>query len=82
LLALDGWPANVIIAGMKPSDDGKAIVLRLQEVAGKDTEVKLQWRGNPPKAVWQSNPFEEPVSRENGAINIAGKGVLTLRIDF
>ncbi len=62
LLALQDWPDNVLIVAMKPSNDGKAIILRLYEVGGKNTETKLKWQGREPKAVWLSNPFEEEIS--------------------
>ncbi|MCC6125101.1 MAG: hypothetical protein IT426_09075 [Pirellulales bacterium] len=82
LLALDGWPDNVIIASMKPSDDGKAIVLRLYEVGGKNTEFELRGNGPEAKAVWLSNPFEEPITPVSGKIAIPGKGVIALRVEF
>ena len=56
-LALE--PRNVLVGAMKPSNDGKAMIVRLYEVSGKDTEAKLQWKGLEPKAVWLSNPFED-----------------------
>jgi len=34
-------PKNVIVSTVKRSDDGKGLIVRVQETAGKDTEVKL-----------------------------------------
>lgn len=82
LLSLQGWPDNVVIASLKPSNDGKAVILRLYEVSGKDTDVKLQWKGKEPKAVWLSNVFEETVSPISGKIAIPGKDVITVRAEF
>jgi alpha-mannosidase len=82
LLSLENWPDNVIIASMKPSGDGQAIILRLYEVGGKTTEVNFRWKDSQPKAVWLSNPYEEPVSQVNGAVAVPGHGVITLRAEF
>ncbi len=82
LLSLEGWPDNVLVAGMKPGNDGKAVMLRLYEVAGKATQVQLRWKASPPKAVWLSNPYEEQVSPVNGAVTVAGNDVLTLRVEW
>jgi alpha-mannosidase len=81
-LALDGWPDNVLVSAMKPSNDGKAIILRLYEVAGKTTQIKLRWTAPEPKAVWLSNPYEEKVSRVNGTVTVPGNDVLTLRVEW
>jgi len=34
-------PENVVIGTVKPADDGKGIIVRVQETAGRDTEVTL-----------------------------------------
>jgi alpha-mannosidase len=81
LLSLEGWPDNVLVSAMKPSNDGKSIILRLYEVAGKATQVALRWNTSQPKLVWLSNPYEEQVSLVNGAVMVEGNDVLTLRVE-
>jgi alpha-mannosidase len=81
LIVAEKLPENLIVAGMKPSNDGKAVIIRLYEVCGKSTETKLQWQGSEPKAVWLSNPFEEEVAPIKGEITVPGSGVVTLRVE-
>jgi hypothetical protein len=80
--SLANWPANVVIASMKPSNDGKAIVLRLYEVGGKDAAVNLKWQGHGPKATWLSNVAEEPVTAVNGPIAVPANDVISVRVEF
>jgi alpha-mannosidase len=80
--SLKDWPDNVLIASMKPSNDRKAIVLRLYEVGGKDTTVNLKCQGREPKATWLSNAMEEPVTAANGPIAVPANGVVTMRVEF
>jgi alpha-mannosidase len=67
---------------MKPSNDGKAIVLRLYEVGGKDAAVNLKWQGHGPKATWLSNVAEEPVTAVNGPIAVPANDVISVRVEF
>ena len=36
-------PAGVLVTALKPSDDGKAIIVRLYGASGKDAVAKLAW---------------------------------------
>lgn len=72
---------NVVVTGLKPSDDGKAIIVRLWEAAGRDTQVKLDWSAPAPQGVWLSDLSERPLNKVDGAITLPGWGVATVRAE-
>jgi hypothetical protein len=73
---------NVLVASVKPSNDGGAWMVRLFEVAGKAAKIHLQWGKAAPKAVWLSNLAEEPVTAVTGAVEMPANGLVTLRADL
>jgi alpha-mannosidase len=79
LLELD--TPDVIVASIKPSDDRRAIIVRLFAAAGKRATTRLHWERNAPKAVWRSNLAEERVSAVTGPIEMPGYGLVTLRAE-
>ena len=66
----------------KPSEDGKAWILRLFGNSGKDQEVKLDWREPAPKAIWLSDNSEQPRQRLSGPIHLPAWGIVTVRAEF
>jgi hypothetical protein len=74
--------ADVVITAAKPSDDGRALIVRLFGASGKEHTVSLQWPGRHPAHLFLSNTSEEPVSKVNDAITVAGYGLVTLRAEF
>lgn len=75
-------PAEVIVTAMKPSDDGKAIIVRLFGASGTAHKAALTWSRPAPKTVWLSNTSEKRVQRVDGAIEVPGYGLVTLRAEF
>jgi alpha-mannosidase len=55
---LGGVPANVVVTGLKPSDDGDGLVVRCYEVEGRATEAILEL-AHPVRPV-RCNLLEEP----------------------
>ncbi|MBM3892542.1 MAG: hypothetical protein FJ388_25780, partial [Verrucomicrobia bacterium] len=53
-------PADVLVTALKPSDDGKAYVVRLFGASGSNATVKLNWN-KPPRTVWLSDLSEKPL---------------------
>jgi alpha-mannosidase len=49
----------VIVSSFKPSDDGKAWMIRLFNCGTEEGSVEIQWGNRKPKAVFESNPQEE-----------------------
>jgi hypothetical protein len=79
-LALDS--PDVLVTGLKPSDDGKAIILRLWGAAGKDVRTKILWSEPVPRHVWLSDLSEQPIAEAEGPIPVPAWGVVTLRADL
>jgi len=72
-------PAEVIVTAFKPSDDGKARVVRLFNASGKSCKAKVTWRAAS-RSVRLSNLAEEDLGPLDGRIELAGHEFATLRI--
>ena len=75
-------PAGVLLSAMKPSDDGKAIIVRLYGASGKDAVAKLAWSKPEPKAISLSDASEQPLSSAPQAIEVPAWGIVTLRAEL
>jgi alpha-mannosidase len=53
-------PESVLIAGLKPADDGRGIIVRLQEIGGQATTAQLTFNGATIDSVEGCNLLEEP----------------------
>ncbi len=73
---------NVLVSTLKPSDDGKALVVRLFESAGKASRVKLSWSTPVPREIWLSNAGETRVSRISSPLEVPAYGLITLRAEL
>ena len=75
-------PDGVLVTALKPSDDGKAIIVRLYGAAGKDAAAKLAWSAPAPNAVWLSDASERPLKSAAEAIEVPAWGIVTLRAEL
>ena len=75
-------PAGVLVSALKPSDDGKAIIVRLYGASGKDAVAKLAWSKPEPRAVWLSDASERPLASAPEAIEVPAWGIVTLRAEL
>jgi alpha-mannosidase len=73
---------EVVVSAAKPSDDGRALIVRLFGASGKEEKVLLQWPGRHPAHLFLSNTSEAPVSETGNEIMVAGYGLVTLRAEF
>jgi hypothetical protein len=73
---------DVLVTGLKPSDDGKAVIVRLWGAGGKDVQTKLAWSAPAPRKVWLSDVSERPLAEAPGAIAVPAWGVVTIRADL
>ncbi|MBN2021723.1 MAG: hypothetical protein JW809_02930 [Pirellulales bacterium] len=80
LLELD--TPDVVIASVKPSDDGKAWIVRLFGASGKDAQATLRWGGVEPKAVSISNLAEQPGKSLTGPVTVRALDIVTLRAEL
>jgi alpha-mannosidase len=71
----------VVVTAFKPSDDGKAWIVRLFGASGKTENVKLAWASPAPQQVWLSDTSEKPRSKIDESIEVPGWGIVTLRAE-
>lgn len=74
-------PNEVLVTTLKPSDDGKAWIVRLFGASGKDEHAKVIWSSPQPKGVWISDLGEKPLTRAGENILIRGWDLVTLRAE-
>ena len=72
---------KVLVTAFKPSDDGKAWIVRLFGASGKTEKVKLAWASPAPRQVWLSDTSEKPREKAGPAIEVPGWGIVTLRAE-
>ena len=73
-------PADVLALALKPSDDGKARVVRLFGASGEERKTTMRW-STPPQKVWRSDLSEKPIEPLTGEITVAGWDLVTLRVE-
>jgi alpha-mannosidase len=74
-------PADVHVVALKPSDDGKALIVRLFGAGAKDVQASLTWPRGTARRVWQSDTSERRLAEISGAITVPAGGVVTLRAE-
>lgn len=74
-------PPGVVVIALKPSDDGKALIVRLFGASGKAEQAKLSWSVTP-KQVTLSNTAEEAGQAVGKTIDVPAWGVTTLRAEL
>jgi alpha-mannosidase len=76
-------PSDVLVTAWKPSQDGKAWIVRLYGASGKDSSANLRWgKGCAPQAVFLSDLSERAAQAVKGSVPVPGFGVVTLRAQF
>ncbi len=71
---------NIIITSVRPSRDGKALMVRLFNPTDDVQKVKLEW-GRKAETTWRSNPMEDPLEKAAKEISLVKFEVITLRVD-
>ncbi|MHC4070758.1 MAG: discoidin domain-containing protein [Planctomycetota bacterium] len=78
LLKLEG--EGVVVTSIRPSRDGKALMVRLFNTADSERQVKLHWN-RPVGVTWLSNPMEETKVKISAAKKLNKFEVVTLRVE-
>jgi alpha-mannosidase len=77
-LSLD--PDTVILTAFKPSDDGKALIIRLWNPTDHPQTARLNWK-QPVQHVWLSSAREEQGAAAPESISLAKFDLATLRVE-
>jgi alpha-mannosidase len=75
-------PRDVIVTALKPSDDGKALIVRLFGASAQAKSAHLQWGGSQPKAVYLSDTSERSGQAVGDRIEVPASGLVSLRAEF
>ena len=76
-LAVDA--ATVLVTGLKPSDDGRAVIVRLWNAAERDVRVRLRWSDPVPTEVFFTDTGEAPLRAAPTTLELPAWGVVALR---
>ncbi len=72
-------PKGVIVLAMKPSDDHKAIIVRLFGASGRTEKARLVWAAPAPEAMWLSQTSERQMGKINSEVEVPAWDVVTVR---
>jgi hypothetical protein len=75
-------PSDVLVSGLKPSDDGQALIVRLLGASDQPQQAKLTWSQPAPKRLSLSNTSESPGPEVRGDVSVPAWGVVTLRAEL
>jgi len=73
---------GAIATAFKPSEDGKAWIVRLFGASGRDEKATVAWPGLVNAAMWLSDASERPRERATGPVTLPAWGLVTLRVDL
>jgi hypothetical protein len=72
----------VLVTGLKPSDDGRAIIVRLFGASGDTESVKLNWGAVKPKAIFVTDTSEKPGAALGNRVTVPAQGLVSLRAEI
>ena len=72
---------KVLVTGIKPSDDGKAIMLKLFGAAGQAVKTLVSWNRPKLKKIFLSDTSEKARRNIRGPIEVPAYGLVTLRAE-
>jgi alpha-mannosidase len=75
-------PAGVLVAAFKPSDDGRAWIIRFFGASGEACSARLHWRKPAPATVCLSDVSEKAGEKITGPVPVPGYGLVTLRAEL
>jgi len=75
-------PDDVLVTAIKPSDDGRALIVRLFDASGKGHSARLKWAGVQPTAVFLSDTSERAGERMGKRVEIPASGLVSLRAEI
>ncbi len=72
---------DVLVTALKPSDDGKAWIVRLYGASGKDRQVGLTGTGLGASKTWLTDTSERPIAEIHDPVTVPGWGLVSLRFE-
>lgn len=75
-------PADVVATSLKPSGDGKAVVVRLWNAGTRPAQARIVWQAVQPRCTMRSSPAEEAGPPVQGPVELPPLGIVTLRAEL
>ena len=75
-------PADVLVTCLKPSDDGRALIVRLFGASDQARSARLKWSGRKPAATFLSDTSERAGKSVSGPVDVPACGLVALRVEF
>lgn len=78
-------PVDVVVTGLKPSDDGKALIVRLYGAGSTHSQARLAWADDVRPRVRQvsrSDTSERAQAPIDGTVGVPSRALVTLRADL
>ncbi len=72
---------RVVVAGLKPTDDGRGWLVRLFDASGQAQQVKLAWSEPVPAKLSLSDTSEKAGAAVTGSVEVPAWGIVTLRAE-
>ena len=76
-----GGVSGAQVTAFKPSEDGKAWIVRLFNSNAKSEKVTLNWTKPEPTALWLSDNSEKPLQPLTGSVEVAPQTIVTVRVE-
>jgi len=74
-------PPDILVSGLKPSDDGQGLILRLWNASARDTRADITGHEAAPWKIWRSDISERPLEALAGPVSMPPWGVVSLRAE-
>ncbi len=75
-------PADVVVSGLKPSDDGHAVIVRLFNASPREQSAQVEWSGPEARSIRFTDTSECAQDNMAGTIQMAGNSLVALRVDL
>ncbi|HNV00743.1 MAG TPA: hypothetical protein PKK20_12460, partial [Verrucomicrobiota bacterium] len=73
---------DMLVTGVKPSDDGQALIFRFWGAAGREAQTEIGWNGFSARQLWHSDASEGPLRKLEGRVTVPAWGLTTVRADL
>jgi alpha-mannosidase len=74
-------PEDVVVSGLKPSDDGRALIVRLFNASAREQSARIDWR-HKPRSVRFSDTSEKAGERVQEPISMPAYGLKALQVEL
>jgi hypothetical protein len=70
-------PEEGLVASLKPSDDGRAWMVRLFGAGGRTIKTQISWNGPESPEIWLSDTSEKPLRKWSGPLKVPAYGLVS-----